>query len=569
MQAPALALHEPERLAALASYAVLDTPAEAAFDALTRLVAHLLGMPISLVTLVDLDRQWFKSRYGIDAAETARDVSFCGHVVALDRPLVVGDMLHDLRFSDNPLVAGPPGVRFYAGYPLRTAEGHVLGTLCAIDVRPRDLEPQQLEILEILAGEVMAQLELRRKQRLLAEALAELSGKNATLARLNEEKSTLLGMAAHDLRNPIASIQGHAALLLEVDLDAEQRRRALESIGRVSRQMLVMVNDLLDVSVIESGRLELRRERCALHELLGQRVEFFGILAARKSISIATRIGEVAAEVDPQRIEQVIDNLLSNAVKYSPPGASVDVSLAIEGQDAVLAVRDRGPGLTEEDRQRLFGAFQRLSARPTGGEKSTGLGLAITQRIVTAHGGRIEVESAPGQGATFRVRLPLIHAAEQSAAAPSRGPADGLTPSPVRVLMVDDDEDIREAVQLALEGEAGFDLRVCASLEEALAELAHFTPDLLLLDVEMPGSDGPATLGRLRLEPGVDRTPFLFLTARSEPDRVARYRELGALEVIEKPFDLPALGGSLRRALQRALPGEAQPPASSERASSS
>jgi len=551
MQAPALALHEPERLAALASYAVLDTPAEEAFDALTRLVANLLDVPISLVSLVDMERQWFKSRHGIDVIETARDVSFCGHVVAHDQPLVVEDTLRDQRFSDNPLVSGPAGVRFYAGYPLRTTEGHVLGTLCAIDVRPRVLKPQQLEILKILADEVMARLELRRKQRLLGEALADLARSNATLARLNDEKSKLLGMAAHDLRNPIASIQGHAALLLEVELDAEQRRRALESIGRVSRQMLVMVNDLLDVSAIESGRLELRRERCALHELLGQRVEFFRLLAARKSISIATRIGEVAAELDPQRIEQVIDNLLSNAVKYSPPGAAVDVSLGLDGQDAVLAVQDRGPGLTEEDRRRLFGAFQRLSARPTGGEKSTGLGLAITQRIVTAHGGRIEVESAPGQGATFRVRLPPAPAPARAGSAQPAGDSAGEGVA-IRVLMVDDDEDIREAVQLALEGEAGFDLRACASLEEALAELAHFSPDLLLLDVEMPGSDGPATLGRLRLEPGVERTPFLFMTARTEPDRVARYRQLGALEVIEKPFDLPSLGAALRSALSRA-----------------
>jgi signal transduction histidine kinase len=441
-------------------------------------------------------------------------------------------------------------VRFYAGYPLRTAEGHVLGTLCAIDVRPRVLEPQQLEILKILADEVMARLELRRKQRLLGEALADLARSNATLARLNEEKNTLLGMAAHDLRNPIASIQGHAALLLEVELDEGQRRRALEAIGRVSRQMLTMVNDLLDVSVIESGRLELRRERCALHELLGQRVEYFRLLAARKSISIATRIGEVAAELDPQRIEQVIDNLLSNAVKYSPPGAAVDVSLEQGGEDAVLAVRDRGPGLTEEDRRRLFGAFQRLSARPTGGEKSTGLGLAITQRIVTAHGGRIEVESAPGDGATFRVRLPLAPAQAQAGSAAPDGVSAGEGVA-IRVLMVDDDEDIREAVQLALEGEADFDLRACASLEEALAELPHFTPTLLLLDVEMPGSDGPATLGRLRLEPGFDRTPVVFITARSEADRVARLRQLGALEVIEKPFDLPSLGGALRGALIR------------------
>lgn len=529
-------MNEAERLAALASYDVLDTPPEPVFDRLTKVVAEILGVPIALVSLVDGERQWFKSRQGIEASETPRDISFCGHVVADDRPLVVRDVLQDRRFADNPLVVGPPGIRFYAGYPLRTAEGHVLGTLCAVDRRPRELAPKQLELLEVLAGEVLAQLELRRK--------------NAVLVRLNEEKNTLLGVAAHDLRNPIASILGNAALLLEGGLERLQSRRALEAIDRVSRQMLALVNDLLDVSAIESGRLELRPEPCALDVLLGERVEFFRLHAARKGIAITAACETIVVELDPQRVEQVIDNLLSNAVKYSPRGARIEASLALDGEEAVLAVTDHGPGLTEEDRLRLFGAFQRLSARPTGGEKSTGLGLAIAHRIVTAHGGRIEVESQAGAGATFRVRLPRARSAPPDV--PSQSQPVPAAPEPLRVLMVDDDEDIRLAVELSLVREAGFEVRCCADLEEALAALACFHPDLLLLDVEMPGADGPATLARLRREPITASTPAVFLTARAEPAHVARYQALGALEVIGKPFDALTLGERLREVLRGA-----------------
>lgn len=382
--------------------------------------------------------------------------------------------------------------------------------------------------------------ELSRLNNELVNLQRDLAKQNRALERLNEEKNTLLGIAAHDLRNPIASIKGHAALLLEAELEPHQRERALQAIGRVSEHMLTLVNDLLDVSVIESGRLELRRERCDLGELLARRVEFFQLLGERKAIRVLPAIepGLVLA-VDPGRIEQVVDNLISNAVKYSPHGTSVEVRARREARGVVISVRDQGPGLTEEDQRRLFGTFQRLSARPTGGEKSTGLGLAITERVVRAHGGAIEVESTPGAGATFRVVLPDVQGLELVAPSLARS-------RPIRVLVVDDDEDIRLAVELALAREHGFEAVLCATLEEARAALASFAPDLLLLDVEMPVHDGPETLALLRREPAAAAVPAVFLTARVEAERVARYRELGAVDVVPKPFDLPALRERLR-----------------------
>jgi len=175
MKTPGPAKDESGRLHALESYGILDTAPEEDLDALTRLTAELLDVPIALVSIVDRDRQWFKSRYGLDVPETPRDVSFCGHVVCDDRALVVGDALSDERFRDNPLVTGDPTVRFYAGLPLRTPDGHVLGTLCAIDRRPRALSAAQQKQIEVLAGQVMARLELRRSQALLAQREAQLA----------------------------------------------------------------------------------------------------------------------------------------------------------------------------------------------------------------------------------------------------------------------------------------------------------------------------------------------------------------------------------------------------------
>jgi len=161
---------EEERIAALRSFEVLDTDPEVAFDDLTRIAALVCGAPIALVSLVDSDRQWFKSRHGLDATETPRELAFCAHAIQQERAMVVSDSHQDIRFADNPLVTGAPHVRFYAGAPLQVGTGSAIGTLCVIDHLPRDLAPEQLEILEALASQVVHQLELRRTSRRLAAA---------------------------------------------------------------------------------------------------------------------------------------------------------------------------------------------------------------------------------------------------------------------------------------------------------------------------------------------------------------------------------------------------------------
>ncbi len=160
---------EAARLAALRSYAILDTLPEQAFDDITLLAAHICDAPIALVSLVDEDRQWFKSHHGLDATETPRDWAFCAHAIATpDAPFVVSDATRDARFRDNPLVIGEPEIRFYVGAPLVTDDGHALGTLCAIDRVPRELTPRQMNCLVALSRQVMAQLELHRVVRQLA-----------------------------------------------------------------------------------------------------------------------------------------------------------------------------------------------------------------------------------------------------------------------------------------------------------------------------------------------------------------------------------------------------------------
>lgn len=235
----------------------------------------------------------------------------------------------------------------------------------------------------------------------------------AQLIKANEAKNKFLGMCAHDLRNPLASIRGLAEFLREPSigpLNAEQAD-IVGSIHGASQAMLDLVNELLDIATIEAGELRLAPAPTPLRELADKAIRFASIEAARKNTRIQLEPDSASPVValDAARIRQVVDNLLSNAVKYSPPGSLVLVR--VEQTDgpaspAVLSVRDQGPGIPEAERGRLFQDFGRLSVKPTGGEKSTGLGLAICRKIIEAHRGRIEAVNQPEGGCVFSFELP-------------------------------------------------------------------------------------------------------------------------------------------------------------------
>lgn len=251
--------------------------------------------------------------------------------------------------------------------------------------------------------------EISRLNNELVSMQRELAKKNAELERLNALKNQFLGMAAHDLRNPLTVIMAYSQFLLD-DADSLRPDQVdfLTRINQLSQWMAQMVNDLLDVAAIESGRLALDLAPVDLAALVSNNVARNRLLAARKQTGIELRVASVpAALLDAGKIEQVLDNLISNAVKFSPPGSRVYVELTQEGAEAQIAVRDEGPGLSPEDQARLFKPFQRARTQSTNGERSTGLGLAIVKRIVEAHGGRIWLESEEGRGSTFYVALPI------------------------------------------------------------------------------------------------------------------------------------------------------------------
>jgi two-component system, sensor histidine kinase and response regulator len=252
---------------------------------------------------------------------------------------------------------------------------------------------------------------LEQKNRELTEMKRELEEKNAALLRLNEEKNGFIGMAAHDLRNPLGVILGYSDFLLIMRRDEipEEDVEIIEQIQKSSRFMLSLINDLLNISTIESGRLTLDRASTDLAELTAESVRRSAVLAARKGMRLvcAAERDLPLVNVDAQKVEQVLSNLISNAVQYSYPESSIEIAVRTRPGEVVLSVEDHGQGIAPGDMGKLFKPFGRATSVSTGGEKSTGLGLAIVRRIVEGHGGRIWVESEIGKGSTFFVAFPV------------------------------------------------------------------------------------------------------------------------------------------------------------------
>jgi signal transduction histidine kinase len=226
------------------------------------------------------------------------------------------------------------------------------------------------------------------------------------LEKLSDLKNKFLGMAAHDLRNPLTSVMGFTDLILEMDFENDKKREFLIIIQQESKQMLDLINDLLDVSVIESGKFDIVLRSENLKEVIESRIKLVSLSAKSKRIQIASDLEDVnEIKFDKNRISQVLDNLLSNAIKFSEPETTIHVTLASSVDKVSFHIRDQGPGITPEEVPMLFSEFEKLSNRPTAGEKSTGLGMAIVKKIIDGHKGQISVQSEVGKGTEFTVSL--------------------------------------------------------------------------------------------------------------------------------------------------------------------
>lgn len=875
-----LPANDTARVAALHKIGILDTPCDESFDNLTRLAAGLFDVPIALVSLVDSNRQWFKSSYGLCANETTRDVSFCAYVISDGQMLLIEDAAVDPRFAQNPLVTGEPHIRFYAGAPLRSTDGFILGTLCLIDTRPRHFSAMQCQHLGQLAGQVeqlvqmhhqtrtlegeieranvvsaryeaiikgaaagivringqgriievnrfvctmlgyaedelignnvkmlmperwardhdgylaayqhtgqakvigtgrevdaqhrngeaipvhlaisevalgagandhaerqfigilsdlrdiRAARERERQERQLLEllhrgltdyhalvsgntlwsflkqALRNLTGSEYALIgevidnptgqptlkihaitdlswsdesrdlmrklvegdltlstadsmlgrvfaegetiisdnvmvdprgghlppghprltsllavpitdrgkvigmyalanapqpydqrmvewlkpftstcallinlyrqmneqrrlletvqqakdqveRASQAKTDFLSSMSHELRTPLNAILGFAQLLQNSRQPLPDRpRRQVEQIIRSGRHLLSLINEVLDLARIESGKMSISVEPIKAHEVIRDALDLIRPLAAQNTIYLdAPETGQGNAHImgDYTRVKQVLINLLSNAIKYNRPGGSVSLRGATLPTGYRISIRDTGIGIPAERQGELFQPFNRLGAE-SGSIEGTGVGLALTRNLVQLMNGTIGVDSEPGKGSEFWFELPL--APDQTLVAATAQP-DSVNALPAaidtlkHVLYIEDNPANQRLMQELFDDINGVQL-ACAHTAELGIELAcSDPPDLILMDIDLPGMNGFAAQKLLRQNPLTTRIPVIGISADASSDNVRRAREAGFIDYITKPFELAALVQRVNELLNERTP---------------
>jgi PAS domain S-box-containing protein len=758
-------VHEQERLRALRSLGLLDTPPEERFDRVTRTAQRLLGAPIALITLVDADRLWFKSRQGTSAVQADKKAAFCAHAIQSDEPLIVSDTRDDGRFSSNEMVCGEPFLRAYAGVPLHAAGGHRVGTLCVFDREPhvftqeelgvlRDLatwaegeldrselaaalaaqretegrlrafmdavpepvamfdghgrllqvnpagerlfgyrsdevaglgidalladesglaelrrrlagvspgdEPVRLEVdgrhaggdrvpLEVIVSMTtvdgdhryvvaardlterrqarLAVERLRRQQGLVLEAAAEgicgidadgmivfanpsarrlfglaaddpldrvnlhqrfhqsradgspypweecptyrtlqgdgpqrvademfwdamgrpfpveyasapiiedgaVTGAVVTFTDVTERravermKNEFVSIVSHELRTPLTSVRGSLGLLASGalgPLGGDAQRMAEVAVSSTDR-LVRLVNDLLDLERIESGKVQLTLRPVAVDQLLRDAASAVEGMAVQAGVEVRLQPVDGAVDVDADQMLQAIANLLSNAIKFSQPGQTVDVVAERHLDSLSVRVVDRGRGIPAAMQERIFEPFQQVDTSDARERGGTGLGLPIVRSIVGRHGGDVSLESTPGVGSTFTLTVPTQ---------PERDTPRGEDRARPVVLVVEDDADLAEVLAVSLR-RRGVDVVKALTERSAVALAERLSPDLIVLDVALTGGDGYGVVDTLRRSPAHARTPVLVYTAHNLDESQRARLRLGPTEFLLK-----------------------------------
>jgi len=401
--------------------------------------------------------------------------------------------------------------------------------------------PDPLGFIYAAARDITDRKRVEEERAALNRLLTE---RNSELTRVSRAKTDFLAMMSHELRTPLNSIIGFSEVLIDGKFGAlnDKQARYLRNVHQSGRHLLGLINDLLDLSKIEAGRLEIMMQPCAPRTLAADAIVTLQPLAAAQKIRVVLDGGDTTAPVvvsaDGVRLKQVLYNLLSNAIKFTRPEGEVRVVCAPSPQAGFvrMSVSDEGPGIADEDLGKLFTPFKQLAnAAEVGG---TGLGLALTKQLVEAMAGHIGVESRVGRGSTFWVDLPR-----------STQPSEPKTPDvvPVRdaplALVVDDEAAARELLVLALHG-SGFRTLAASSGEEAIAQARRHAPDVITLDVFLPTIDGWDVLRLLKSDPATARIPVVMVSISSER---ARAFSLGAVEHLVKPVAREELLEALSR----------------------
>ncbi len=378
--------NDTQRLTALTRYRLLDTPAEQVFDNMTDLAAAMFQTPVALISLVGAETVFFKATTGVGKLRCAdRGESLCALAILSPEPLIYENTLEEPTVAES--VPVQQGVRFYAGAPLHTPDGYLIGTLCVADYQPRSFDRKDRGVLEAMARVVMEQIELR-----------------LSVMEVLEKKDEFISVASHELKTPITSLTASLQLLDRMKFKPDPQlldkliTQANKSLAKLNR----LIADLLNTSRIAGGQLELRKSRFKPAELARDCCNHVRSEGKFEIIVEGDQNAEV--EADEQKIDQVLVNFVNNAAKYAPDSPQILIRVSRGNNFIRVAVTDKGPGISPDHLPYIFDRYYRSGRHNVSG---LGLGLYISKEIIRRHGGEIGADSEPGKGSMFWFDLPL------------------------------------------------------------------------------------------------------------------------------------------------------------------
>lgn len=521
--------NEVERLQRLKSYKILDTVAEPMFDDLTSLTAELLDVPIVLISLLDEKRQWFKSKFGLEVPFTSRDISFCQYTIMDNQIFEIEDATKDDRFKNNPLVTGDPGIRFYAGSPIEDYDGLVIGTLCAIDRKPRVLDDFQKLSLTKISRTILKLIRYRKE--------------SEDLRLLSKARKDFLSQMSHEIRTPLNAIVGFNGLLSETDLNHIQKKYT-SIVGASCENLMHLVNNTLDINKIESDQFQVENKSFHLHDTLKKCIELYKIMADSKDLQLAWEYDfTIPKQVqgDPNRLSQVINNLISNAIKFTKTGRvklytyleSIDENEAI----VLFTVKDQGVGIPEEKIDTIFEPFTQIDGMMNSELKGSGLGLYISKLLVTKMGGNIKINSVLGTGTTIYFSLPFkkgLYENDNIDFIDTKHNKNNFNLKKSNILLVEDNINNQVLAKFIIEKFNGI-CDIAENGEEALENVFRKEYDLILMDLQMPKLNGYETTTILRKEMAFTN-PIIACSAHASNEERFKCFELGMNDYLVKPY---------------------------------